>query len=1013
MKRVSLALMMYVIVCFSMAMITDYYSPPVASAGTYTAIAGTVPAVSGQGYFPDEELTVAIPIGFTFDYCGTAYTEVKMSTNGYLAMGTGHSWFYSYENMLASTNPSYYPFLAPLWDDLQCDAMTFTTAGAAPNRVFTAQWENAMWDWYGNPGQNFQVKLYETSDKIEFIYGPLITPNAPSATIGINMAPGGPGNFYSITPGPTFSYSTTVEDDGISNINYLPLGTTFTFNRAVASVPNPAVAVFPLNGAVSVPAGAVLMWASGGGLPTGYRLSFGTDGAGVTPPTSIVSDLDLGDQTSYDPAGDLAANTTYYWQVVPYNASGSATGCPIWSFTTGGLPLRGEKTIDPAGSGPDNYVSFTAAITALNAVGVGQDGVIFNVPAGLTFNEPAALPPISASGSLANPITFSKSGTGANPIVTAPGTGGATDYIFKLAGVSYVTFDGIDVGNPAGSTDIEYGYWLMDTSMGGGSSHNAIKNSTINLSRANSGSAGVYSVATSAGNNNNLYQNITVNEAYFGIWLTGMEFSDDENSVIQGCVLNSIAENSMKLEYQSGMSIFDNVINYPTSAPIAFFMYGIYSYSISNTQIYNNAFSGGATTGFIYNVLLNVPAEIELHHNTISGATTTGTWYIGLYASLPRWGTINIHHNEIHDITTGMICWPIYTMRGYDILINDNDIYNITTGAVFWGIHAIENVSLDTPANIYNNHIHNINITGETMQMVSCINVQDRFANVYNNMVYDIKAPATGYVSTQPQVCGISLGDLQPSQGERANVYNNSVLLTATGSANSTTSCFWSSFSGPVDLKNNIFVNNSVPGASGRAVAFWKSGVSFDNFVATMDKNIYYAGTPDATHLIYYDGTNSCQTLDEYKALNVGKDQGSYTENVPYVSNVAPYDLHIDPTIPTVVEGNGIYLPTVVIDDFDGDIRSLTPDIGADEGEFTPYSFLGSPQNVAILLGGGNVQITWDAVAGAAGYHVYGSDEPYAAMPWGTPLETVIAPNNSVILTPVAQYKFYYVTAYQ
>jgi len=1013
MKRIPLALLMCIIVSFATAVITDYYAPPVASAGTYTAIAGTFPGVSGDGYFSDEELSMPIPIGFTFNYCGTPYTTVKMSTNGYLAVGSNHNWFYSYENMLSSTDSSYFPFIAPLWDDLDCAGLSYETSGSAPNRVFTAQWSNAMWDYSGTAGQNFQVKLYETSDKIEFIYGSLITPSYPSATIGINTSPGGSGNFYSITPGTTVSYSTVVENSSIDNIAFLTPGTTYTFSRAMATVPNPAIAVYPANGVISIPIAANLMWNSGGGLPTGYRLNFGSNGGGVTPPTNIANNQDLGNNTIYDPAINLATNTTYFWQVVPYNASGSASGCPIWSFTTGGLPLRGEKTINPAGSGPDNYTSFTAAITDLNNVGVGQDGVIFYVPAGLTFNETAVLPAISTTGSLANPITFTKLGTGANPLVTVPGTTSDSDYVFKLDGADYVTFDGIDVANFSSGTDVEFGYWLSESTMEGGSSNNTIENCTVTLSRNNSHSKGVYSAVSESPNNNNTFSNINITNAYEGIWLTGVEYMEDENNIIQGCVFNMIAEYNMNLEYQAGIIVMDNVINYPTSEPCASTVYGLNSYSISGASIYNNTFSGGNLTRSITNVLLNMCAQTEIHHNTISGTVTTAPWWLGIYASLPRWGTLNIHHNSIHDITTGMINWGIYTMRGYDININDNEIYNITTGMVFWGIHAIEHMSLDNPANIYNNNIHNILITGDTIQMISGINVQDIYANVYNNMVYDIKAPNTTFVTPDPQVCGISLQDMQPTMDERANVYNNTVLLNATGSSNSSTAAFFSSFAGPVDMKNNIFVNHSTPGATGRAVAFWKRGTSFDNYLASMDKNIYYAGTPGPGHLVFHDGTNSCQTLAEYKLLNSGKDQGAYYEDVPFISAVAPYNLHINPSIGTNVESNAIYLSTYVIDDIDGDIRSFTPDIGADEGIFTPYSAIGTPENVTIITTGSNVQISWDRVTGASGYYVYGSNNPTSTMPWGTPLQSVAAPNTSISFSPTAQYKFYYVTAYQ
>ena len=94
--------------------------------------------------------------------------------------------------------------------------------------------------------------------------------------------------------------------------------------------PLPAIAVSPLDAATDVALDATLNWVAGGGAaPTGYYINFGTD----NPPTNIENNTDLGLVTTYDPAS-LAYSTTYYWEIIPYNGAGSATGTTVWSFTT-------------------------------------------------------------------------------------------------------------------------------------------------------------------------------------------------------------------------------------------------------------------------------------------------------------------------------------------------------------------------------------------------------------------------------------------------------------------------------------------------------------------------------------------------------------------------------------------------------------------------------------------------------------------------------------------------------
>ncbi|HNX00491.1 MAG TPA: choice-of-anchor J domain-containing protein, partial [Candidatus Cloacimonadota bacterium] len=97
-----------------------------------------------------------------------------------------------------------------------------------------------------------------------------------------------------------------------------------------SGVPFPAIVSSPANAAINLFPTISLNWLPDGTGPanTGYRLSFGTD----NPPTNVLFNSDLGMVTTYTPT--LAYGTTYYWQVVPFNGAGNATGCPVWSFTT-------------------------------------------------------------------------------------------------------------------------------------------------------------------------------------------------------------------------------------------------------------------------------------------------------------------------------------------------------------------------------------------------------------------------------------------------------------------------------------------------------------------------------------------------------------------------------------------------------------------------------------------------------------------------------------------------------
>jgi hypothetical protein len=166
--------------------------------GTFTSIEGLPGTVSTSLISKDDTTQTNILIGFTFSYCTVDYTQLSACSNGWLSLTNSAVWAYpSFDNELASHMFSIgggVGFLMPYWDDLSGTITSsptatayYRTSGTSPNRVFTFQWGTPATQWHSYLGfgdATFQVKLYETSGVIEFVYGPG-NYSLKTATIGI------------------------------------------------------------------------------------------------------------------------------------------------------------------------------------------------------------------------------------------------------------------------------------------------------------------------------------------------------------------------------------------------------------------------------------------------------------------------------------------------------------------------------------------------------------------------------------------------------------------------------------------------------------------------------------------------------------------------------------------------------------------------------------------------------------------------------------------------------------
>ena len=169
--------------------------------GTYTDLGTTGTAIATAN--TDDANSAATPIGFTFTYNGTAFTDFVLNTNGFLKLGTAAPTGAQYTDGGQSTangpiDGADANLLLALNQDLTAGSAGGTeyrvsTTGTSPNQVCTIQWKDvsdkaraatassaAVGTQYANI--SFQVKLYETSNQIDFVYG-TATPGAVAADL--------------------------------------------------------------------------------------------------------------------------------------------------------------------------------------------------------------------------------------------------------------------------------------------------------------------------------------------------------------------------------------------------------------------------------------------------------------------------------------------------------------------------------------------------------------------------------------------------------------------------------------------------------------------------------------------------------------------------------------------------------------------------------------------------------------------------------------------------------------
>ncbi len=283
---------------------------------------------------------------------------------------------------------------------------------------------------------------------------------------------------------------------------------------------------------------------------------------------------------------------------------------------------------------------------------------------------------------------------------------------------------------------------------------------------------------------------------------------------------------------------------------------------------------------------------------------------------------LEIHHNTVHSGTSAHRTLGIYCAGNNTASIHNNTIYDL------YGedIQVVGIREYQSDVSIYLNEIFNI----EGVLMASGIEGYGGTSYIYNNYIYDIKAPnGNSTLNGYPSARGISFRN---TSGTQSVFYNTVYLAYYSSNSGNESTCLYLENS-IADLRNNIFENNTDASTGTRAnVLYFKGASDLSNLSTNTDHNCYYNGVATTKYALAYDDANSTNYLDltDYQAASPN-DVNSIEENPPFKSTTEPYDLHIDVTQSSNINGGAISISGIT-EDFDGDSRdAISPDIGADE----------------------------------------------------------------------------------
>ncbi|MBK8553633.1 MAG: hypothetical protein IPL53_22300 [Ignavibacteria bacterium] len=467
---------------------------------------------------------------------------------------------------------------------------------------------------------------------------------------------------------------------------------------------------------------------------------------------------------------------------------------------------------------------------------------------------------------------------------------------------------------------------------------------------------GIYIAAGDSGvskiQNNIVQDNIIENISFSGN-LTGTGVNSPFAGIYASAGLTSLLRNTL-----GSMNSGSNIVLSSTSSSNTD-MLGIYltgsgllneckDNNIGGITISNS--STGQTVFYCIRVNSSASTEVAIQRNIVGGTNTnsinnttngTATRTFGIHSAGPRTFTTS---NKVRNITSAGGTGTTNLSSVIGILINNtapsnllysNEIYNLknTNASASCQVTGIYFSGSDTGYNVMSaNFIHNLLISGNNSSM-NGLYVNGGTSTFENNMI-SLGLDTSGNSVTN----GISLNGIREFGGTN-NFYFNSVYVGGNPtSGTGSTYAFNSSVINNIRIfRNNIFYNaRSNSGSTGKHYSVRVGGTAPNPPGLTIGNNVYLV---NGTGGVFgqYNGADVAN-LSAWQTA-VGQDANSFEGDPNFINpngSSSGVNLHINPALATIIEGNGVDVALYGYQDFDEQLRdTLTPvDIGADAGKF-------------------------------------------------------------------------------